>query len=172
MNAGFWAAAITGVLIAVLGPVNAALQARIGTWGMVAVVHLLGLAVGMLGLVLLDRTGFARTDASLRLLLFSGVVLALALLVWAFRYAPGQGVPPYAFLGGVLGALVVVGTIVAIQHLGVLAALITIVAGQLATAALIDRFGLFDLPVVLLSPARLLGLLLVLAGVFLVVRKG
>lgn len=172
MNVGLWAAMATGVLIAVIGPVNAALQARLGTWGMVAVVHLLGLAVGVLGLALFERAPVARPDGALRMVLFAGVVLALAVFTWAFRTAPGQGVPAFAFLGGVLGALVVVGTIVAIQHLGVLAALVAIVASQLVAAALIDQFGLFELPVIAMSPSRALGLLLVLAGVFLVARKG
>lgn len=59
----------------------------------------------------------------------------------------------------------------AIQHLGVLAALVAIVSSQLIAAALIDQFGLFELPVIAMSPKRVLGLLLVLLGVFLVVRK-
>lgn len=173
MNPGLWAAATTGVLIAVIGPVNAALQARLGTWGMVAVVHLLGLAVGVLGLLLFERGPAAvRLDGTLRFLMLAGVVLALAVLAWAFRAAPGEGIPTFAYLGGVLGALVVVGTIVAIQHLGVLAALVAIVSSQLIAAALIDQFGLFELPVIALTPTRALGLLLVLAGVFMVAREG
>lgn len=162
----------TGVLIALIGPVNAALQVRLGTWGMVVVVHLLGLAVGVLGLALFERSQVARPDGALRMVLFAAVVLALAVFFWAVHTAPGQEIPAYAFFGGMLGALVVVGTIVAIQHLGVLAALVAIVSSQLATAALIDQFGLFDLPVIAMSPSRVLGLLLVLAGVFLVVQKG
>ncbi len=172
MNPGLGAAAATGVLIAVIGPVNAALQARLGTWGMVAVVHLLGLAVGVLGLLLFERGAGARIDGTLRFVLVAGVLLALAVLAWAFRAAPGEGIPAFAFLGGVLGALVVVGTIVAIQHLGVLAALVAIVSSQLIAAALIDQFGWFELPVIAMNPTRALGLLLVLVGVLLVARRG
>ncbi len=173
MNVGFWAAAATGVLIAIIGPVNAALQARLGTWGMVAVVHLLGLVVGVLGLALFERAPqAARPDGVLRMLLLAGALLALVVFAWVIRAAPGQGVPVFAFLGGILGALVVVGTIIAIQHLGVLAALVTIVASQLLAAALIDQFGLFELPAIAMTPARALGLLLMLAGVFLVAREG
>jgi len=173
VNVGLWAAVATGVLVAVIGPVNAALQARLGTWGMVAVVHLLGLTVGVLGIALFERTPAGRApDEFLRVMLVAGVVLALAVFTWAFRTAPGQGVPAFAFLGGVLGALVVVGTIVAIQQLGVLAALVAIVASQLIAAALIDQFGFFELPAIAMNPVRTVGLLLMLAGVFLVARKG
>ena len=44
------------------------------------------------------------------------------------------------------------------------------IAGQLAMAVMLDRMGAFGLPVVQISPMRVAGVLLVLAGVFLVRR--
>lgn len=73
----------------------------------------------------------------------------------------------YLYLGGVLGIVIVVAPILLIPRLGASTTLAAIVVGQLVTALIIDHFGLFGLPRIEITLTRLLGLLLLLAGAFL-----
>ncbi len=172
MNAGLVVAIATGMFIAAIGPINSVLQDRLGTWGMVTLVHLIGLLAAAAGFLLFERNLLVegRLGPGLRLLGWGVWTMLVLGVVW-LAAAPLRGLPPYAFLGGVLGVAVVAGTILAIQHLGVLAALTVIVASQLLTAALIDQFGWFGQMQITMTPARTAGLLLVLLGVVLMMRE-
>jgi len=84
--------------------------------------------------------------------------------------APLRDVPWWAWAGGFYGAFFVAVGAYAAPRLGI-ASLITIaVAGQLVAALVIDHFGAFGLARAPISPGRILGILLVLAGVVLVRR--
>ena len=86
-------------------------------------------------------------------------------------YAPLRDVPWYAWAGGFYGAFFVAVGAYAAPRLG-LASLITIaVAGQMIAALAIDHYGAFGLARTLITPGRVLGILLVLGGVVLV-RRG
>lgn len=81
-------------------------------------------------------------------------------------------VPWYGYTSGLLG-LVIVGSIsYAVPRLGVSRAFTILVAAQFFVAVLIDHFGLFSAAVQPVSGPRLLGLALISAGVWLVVRAG
>ncbi|MCW3798277.1 DMT family transporter [Sphingomonas sp. BN140010] len=81
------------------------------------------------------------------------------------------GLPWYAWLGGAYGALYVGVAAFAAPRIG-LASLITIgIAGQIATALLLDHLGAFGLPREPISLARIAGAVLVAAGVLLVRRS-
>ena len=82
-----------------------------------------------------------------------------------------RALPPQAWLGGVYGAFFVVAAAYSAPRIGVAATVTLLVAGQLAVAAVLDQFGAFGMPQQALSPARLAGLALVVAGVVLV-RRG
>lgn len=82
-----------------------------------------------------------------------------------------RALPPYAWLGGAYGAFFVVAAAYSAPRIGVAATLTLLVAGQLAAAALLDQFGALGVPARPLTPVRLAGLGLVLAGVVLV-RRG
>ncbi|MEW6697579.1 MAG: DMT family transporter [Bacillota bacterium] len=75
------------------------------------------------------------------------------------------------FLGGVIGALVVLGMLFIVPKFGAGIALSAAITGQLIMAALIDQFGLFGAPRIIMSPSRLLGIVLLLLGVNLVIKK-
>ena len=51
------------------------------------------------------------------------------------------GGPWWAYLGGACGAFFVVATILAAPRVGVTATFVAVIAGQVAAAALIDRYG-------------------------------
>ena len=98
------------------------------------------------------------------------------LLVWLAtgprpRTSAFAGLPPYAWFGGAYGALYVAVAAYAAPKIG-LASLITIgIAGQIATALLLDHFGALGLPREPLSLGRIAGAFLVIAGVVLVRRS-
>jgi transporter family-2 protein len=108
--------------------------------------------------------------------LVSFVVGTIALLAVAAALGarPGAGearaLPWYAWTGGLYGAFFVAAAAFAAPRMGVTYFLMVAIAGQLAMALLLDRFGAFGLARVEISPTRIAGILLVLAGAFLVRR--
>jgi len=172
MLTGLLIAVTTGVFIAAMGPVNAVLSNRIGSWNAVSLVHLIGLLVAVTGLLFLDSRGKVLPNGTdLRYLLWPGLAILGAVLFWVLTSDFVSGVPAFGFFGGALGVLVVIGTIGAINRLGVLSALTVIVSSQLITASLIDHFGWFGQHAIPLTPWRALGLVLTLFGVLLVLRS-
>jgi transporter family-2 protein len=70
--------------------------------------------------------------------------------------------------GGLLGALFVFGTTLLAPKIGVAKMVALIIAGQVLVSILMDRGGWLGLPVRELSPTRIAGAVLVVAGVVLV----
>jgi len=135
-------------------------------------------AGGMISLQAPTNAILARAGGSpvLAALISFAVGTIVLLLVWLAsgsrpRAASFAGLPPYAWLGGAYGALYVAVAAYAAPKIG-LASLITIgIAGQIATALLLDHFGALGLPRDPLSVGRAAGALLVIAGVVLVSRS-
>jgi len=100
------------------------------------------------------------------------VVLALT---WAAidRTAPSalRGAPAWAWAGGLYGACFVAAMAYAAPRLGLATTLTIAIASQLATALLLDHFGLLGLKAAPISLGKVAGVVLVLAGVVLV-RRG
>jgi bacterial/archaeal transporter family-2 protein len=76
----------------------------------------------------------------------------------------------YYLVGGLLGAIYVTNALLAVPTIGAGGVAALTVAGQLTASVAIDRLGLFGLDEVPLSPERLLGVGLLLAGTVLIVR--
>ena len=131
-----------------------------------------GIAVALQGqfMGLLDR-GFGTRESIF--VTYAGGGLIIALLMLAFRggnFKNWQAVPWYAFGSGILG-LIIVGAIgYVVPRLGVAKGFTLIVASQFVIAALIDHFGFFGAGIRPLDVTRLLGLGLILLGVWIVVR--
>ncbi|WP_020178365.1 DMT family transporter [Methylopila sp. M107] len=70
--------------------------------------------------------------------------------------------------GGLLGAVFVSTMTVAIPRIGVAAVTAFMIAGQLLSAAILDHFGLFGLPVQPISLLRVVGVVLLISGALLV----
>lgn len=103
-----------------------------------------------------------------------GLVTLIACLV-ASPYRPNWSVashvPAWAWLGGVLGAGYVMSVTVLGPRLGALAMFALVLAGQLAAALVVDRYGLLGFPRAAVTPVRLAGLGLVIAGAVLALRR-
>jgi bacterial/archaeal transporter family-2 protein len=79
--------------------------------------------------------------------------------------------PWWAFVGGLLGAVYVTVALVAVRTLGASALTAAVITGQLAISVVIDRFGLLGIAKHPVTAPRIAGLVLLVAGVVLVVRR-
>jgi transporter family-2 protein len=86
------------------------------------------------------------------------------------RLADVTALRPEHLLGAVGGAAVVTIGLVAVKPLGAAAVVALLVAGQVITSIAADRFGWFGVHHVAISPGRLLGVVLIIAGTLLVTR--
>jgi transporter family-2 protein len=77
----------------------------------------------------------------------------------------------YKFSGGLLGVFVVFVALFTVKEIGAANMFVLIVAGQLLTALLMDHFGLLGMKGNPVSLQKLLGILLVVVGAFLVNKK-
>ncbi|WP_084399277.1 DMT family transporter [Henriciella aquimarina] len=99
--------------------------------------------------------------------------LLVANLFMGVRVPPaGQvaSMPWWVWVGGVIGALVVASTALAVPKIGVAAWIAAFIAGQLGAAVLYDQFGAFGQAVRPATPLRLLGAGFLILGVYLVRR--
>ena len=114
-------------------------------------------------------------DGAARASLVSFAVGTLALLVAVLvfvRRAPsvervGEA-PWWVWVGGLLGAFYVLGSVVTAPKLGAATLVALILAGQAAASLTVDHFGLVGFEENPVTPGRLLGIALVAAGVVLV----
>lgn len=79
--------------------------------------------------------------------------------------------PWWAYLGGAAGAVLVVGTLVAAPRIGVLATFVAVIAGEVAMAVLIDRYGWFHAAKIPVTWDRLLGIALLVVSLALILRR-
>jgi transporter family-2 protein len=79
--------------------------------------------------------------------------------------------PWWGFLGGILGAFYVLTATLAGPKLGAATLLALTLLGQLTASVLVDHFGWLGFARQPLDAQRLLGIVLLLAGVLLVVKK-
>lgn len=104
-----------------------------------------------------------------------GLVLLVAFLasgVFGRIRVAGLGEAPWwAYIGGAIGALFVTLTVVAVPKVGAAVTFAAVIAGQLIGALILDSLGWLEVTQVPLNPWRLLGAVLLLAGVVLIQQK-
>lgn len=82
----------------------------------------------------------------------------------------GLDVQWYYLLGGVFGALWITTSLIAIDSLGAGGVVAATITGQLTGSVILDRLGVLGLEPVPISPSRVLGVLFLVLGTFLIVR--
>jgi transporter family-2 protein len=82
-----------------------------------------------------------------------------------------RSAPWWNWIGGPLGALIVLSGAALTPKLGAAAFIAAVVAGQLFSSVFMDHFALLNLPHQPLTISRILGIALVFAGVLLVTRR-
>ena len=132
----------------------------------------LAIAAGLAGSVQVAVMGrFGGQIGVLEALTFSTAVqlcLSLAILLVARTGFGGLGgafrAPAWMWLGGLMGLTVVFSITFAQPRIGATATIGILIAGQLIMGALIDRYGWFGVDQIALSPARLIGIVLLGIG--------
>jgi transporter family-2 protein len=139
-------------------------------------VLLTALAGGLIALQAPINSGLGKATGNLGAALVSFLVgtIALALIVVLSGKAGGLGstfdVSWYYLLGGLLGAIYVANALVAVTSIGAGGVAAATITGQLAASVAIDRLGILGLDQVALTPDRMIGVVLLLAGTLLIVR--
>ena len=138
--------AFTGGLIALQAPINSTLGKTIGSFQAAFVSFLLG-----------------------TVLLFVIAVLAKGGIG---TVADAGNVPAWYYLtGGVLGAAYVTTVLVTVRSLGAGGVVAATVAGQLTLSMVLDQFGALGVEKSPITALKLLGVLLLAAGTYLIVRE-
>jgi bacterial/archaeal transporter family-2 protein len=89
------------------------------------------------------------------------------LLVWERSFVGVRAAlhePAWLWIGGLMSLFIVIAITVGPPRIGVTATIGIVIAGNLVSAALIDRYGLFGQDVIPIDRWRLFGLLLLAAG--------
>jgi transporter family-2 protein len=97
-----------------------------------------------------------------------------ALLVWERSFSGVRDAlhePVWLWIGGVMSVFIVFAITVGPPRIGVTATVAVVIAGNLLSAAVIDRFGLFGVERVGLTSPRLLGFALLVAGAALTLKR-
>jgi transporter family-2 protein len=136
--------AAVGGLIALQAPINSGLGKAVGTFQAAFVSFLLGTIV-LAVIAGLARGGFGQI----------GEVRTLA---------------PQYLTGGLLGAAYVTTVLVTVRSLGAGAVVAATVAGQLTMSVVIDHYGLLGVDKDPVNAVKVIGVALLAAGTFLVVR--
>ena len=135
--------ALAGGLIALQAPINAGLGKATGNFAAALVSFLVGSAALLLIVVLSGKAGGVSNVGDVQ---------------W------------YYLLGGLLGAIYVANALVAVGSIGAGGVAAATVAGQLTASVVADRLGVLGLEQIAITPTRVLGVVLLLAGTALVVR--
>lgn len=136
---------LAGGLVGMQPPVNARLGRAVGTFPAAAISFLVG-TVALVLIAAVAKPGLANLGNTGR-------------------------VPWWGLIGGLLGAVYVTVSLVTVRTLGAAGLTAAVIAGQLTIAVVIDRFGLLGITKQPVGFARILGLVLLVVGVLLVVRK-
>ncbi|WP_430816731.1 DMT family transporter [Carboxylicivirga sp. RSCT41] len=103
-----------------------------------------------------------------------GTLTLLALNVLVRTELPGKellsSMPIYLFLGGIIGAIYVSSAIILIPKIGVATMLGASIGGQMIVASIIDHYGWFNVAIHQISAGRIIGILLLIVGVYLIER--
>jgi bacterial/archaeal transporter family-2 protein len=139
------ATAAAGGLVAMQAPINSGLGKTIGSLPAASFSFAIGLAA-LVGITLVSGEGFGRL----------GEVGGLS---W------------YYLIGGLLGAVYVTTVLISVRTLGAGGVTAATIAGQLTLSVVLDQLGVLGLAQREITPARVVGVALLAAGVVLVVRN-
>jgi transporter family-2 protein len=79
--------------------------------------------------------------------------------------------PRWMLVGGLLGGFIVLSITIAGPRIGTTATVALLIAGQLVAATAIDRFGWFGFERIDLDPVRAVGIVLLVAGAAMTLRR-
>ena len=138
-------------------------------------IFLMLVAGGMIAMQSPINAALGRTIGVLESGLFNFLVGSAFLVLVVLFFGRGNilqvtNTPPWQWIGGILGATLVLSTIVCVPRIGALSTIVAMIVGNLLLGALIDHFGWFGLPVIPFSLQRLAGFAAIALGLFLVMK--
>lgn len=98
------------------------------------------------------------------------LVVLIPILVFGSRLREWRSVPWYTLGAGAFGLIVISSMSYMIPRIGIAGALITLLAGQLLVGSLLDHFGWLGVTQRVMDLPRVIGLVVVMAGVWLTVK--
>ena len=134
--------AFAGMLVAMQPPINAKLGGAVGTFA----------------------------AATLSFMIGTVALVVVAVFAGGTHLEGLRGVPWWYFAGGFIGAVFVASSLVTVKTLGAGGVVAATIAGQLTASVVLDNFGLVGLAKQPLTVAKVAGIVLLAAGVFLIVR--
>ena len=147
MFIGVLGALLTGIAISIQSTITSRAGVLIGDIRTGLLTNSLGgLIAVMLVLILITREGFSQWKVS-------GNILG------------------FVAISGLLGIFIITGISYSLQRTGVAAGLATIILGQLILSVVIDRLGIGAAGVIPISVERLMGLLIIAGGVYLLLPR-
>jgi transporter family-2 protein len=132
-----------GAAVGLQSPMASMISQRLGIFESVFIVHLGGAIIALLPLLLLYGGG---------------------------KLAQWRSVPWYALGAGIFGLIVIGAISYMIPRVGIAASITAIVAGQLLVGMFLDHFGLLGASIRSLDITRVIGMAVVLVGVWLTVK--
>ena len=100
-----------------------------------------------------------------------GAIAALIpLLIFGSKLGEWRSVPWYTLVAGAFGLIVISAMGYMIPRIGAAGALITLLAGQISVASLLDHFGLLGMTPRAIDLQRVIGFGVVMLGVWLTVK--
>lgn len=130
-----------GVAVGLQSPMASMLTQRIGIFESVFIVHLGGLLIAL-----------------------------IPMLIYGNKLSQWKSVPWYTLGAGIFGLVVIAAISYMIPRVGVAASITTVVAGQLLVGTILDHYGLLGAVLKPLDIPRIIGLAVVLFGVWLTVK--
>ena len=121
------------------GVFNTRLGDKIGTWETNVIVQATGLILSLIALFIAGSGSFKNIKDANKLYL----------------------------LGGALGVIIIITVMMGIKSLGPTCAISIILVAQLTAAALIDAFGLFDSAKVTFGTTKIIGVIVMIAGILI-----
>jgi len=132
---------VGGVAVGLQGPMASMISQRLGIFESVFIVHVGGALIALIPMLLIGN-----------------------------KLAEWRSVPWYVLGAGFFGLIVIGAISYMIPRVGVAAAVISVVAGQLLISTILDHFGLLGAALKPLDGTRILGLSVMLVGVWLTVK--
>ncbi len=132
---------VGGAAIGLQSPLASMLSQRIGVFESVFIVHLGG-----------------------------AIAALIPMMIYGSKLGQWRNTPWYSLGAGAFGLIVIAAISYMIPRVGVATATTTIVAGQLVIALVLDQFGWLGAAVRPMEPVRLIGLIVVMVGVWLTVK--
>ncbi len=130
-----------------------------------------GMAIGVQGPLSSLITQKLGSLESVFIIHIGGAIAALIPMAFVgSRLGQWKGVPWYALAAGALGLIVITAMGYMIPRIGAAGALITLLAGQILVASLLDHFGLLGMTPRAIDLQRVIGFGVVMVGVWLTVR--